>query len=133
MQRTVNPRQTRLFDVFDPVLTPQAQQRLLDGWPGMFRHVILELMPVGALGSHLSSTMGRPSIELYSMAGLILLMEQMNWTKCTCQALMGPLQNHRIHYNCSLTYTQMGQLCWSIFLISLSLRQGYRSRHHGHW
>jgi hypothetical protein len=44
-------------------------------------HVTLELMPVTELGSHLHDTMGRPSKELYSMAGLILLMEMMNWTK----------------------------------------------------
>ena len=100
MQRTVNPRQTRLFDAFDPVLTPQAQQRLLDGWPGMFRHVILELMPVGELGSHLSPTMGRPSIELYSMAGLILLMEQMNWTKE--QAVDAYIFHMEVHYALNL-------------------------------
>ena len=100
MQRTVNPRQTRLFDAFDPVLTPQAQQRLLDGWPGIFRHVILELMPVGELGSHLSPTMGRPSIELYSMAGLILLMEQMNWTKE--QAVDAYIFHMEVHYALNL-------------------------------
>ncbi len=100
MQRTVNPRQTRLFDAFDPVLTPQAQQRLLDGWPGIFRHVILELMPVGELGSHLSPTMGRPSIELYSMAGLILLMEQMNWPKE--QAVDAYIFHMEVHYALNL-------------------------------
>jgi hypothetical protein len=100
MQRTVNPRQTRLFDAFDPVLTPQAQQRLLDGWPGIFRHVILELMPVGELGSHLSPTMGRPSIELYSMAGLILLMEQMNWPKE--QAVDAYTFHMEVHYALNL-------------------------------
>ena len=100
MQRTVNPRQTRLFDAFDPVLTPQARQRLLDGWPGIFRHAILELMPVGELGSHLSPTMGRPSIELYSMAGLILLMEQMNWTKE--QAVDAYIFHMEVHYALNL-------------------------------
>jgi hypothetical protein len=54
---------------------------LLDDWPGVFRHVILELMPVGELGSHLHPTLGRPSKELYAMAGLMLMMEMKNWTK----------------------------------------------------
>ncbi len=53
----------------------------LDGWPGMFRHVILELMPVNALGEHYSPDMGRPTKELYSMTGLIFLAEFMDWTK----------------------------------------------------
>ena len=75
MRRIVNPQQNRLFDSFNPVLTAQTQRLLLDDWPGVFRHVILELMPVEQLGSHLHATMGRPSKELYSMAGLLLLME----------------------------------------------------------
>jgi len=81
MRRIVTPQQTTLFDSYDPVLSERARQRLLDDWPGAFRHVTLELMPVTELGSHLHDTMGRPSKELYAMAGLILLMEMKNWTK----------------------------------------------------
>jgi hypothetical protein len=81
MRTLVNPQQTRLFDPFDGVLTPKARRRLLDGWPGAFRHVLLELMPADALAEHFDPTMGRPSKELYSMAGLIFLAEYFNWTK----------------------------------------------------
>lgn len=70
-----------MFDPFDPVLTDKTRARLLDGWPGVARHVVLELMPVGTLGEHYSPDTGRPTKELYSMAGLILLMECMDWTK----------------------------------------------------
>ncbi|MBL7189508.1 MAG: hypothetical protein ISS70_24535 [Phycisphaerae bacterium] len=44
MRRIVNPQQNRLFDSFNPVLTAQTQRLSLDDWPGVFRHVILELM-----------------------------------------------------------------------------------------
>jgi hypothetical protein len=81
MQRIVDPQQSRMFDPFDPVLTEKTRARLLDGWPGVFRHVILELMPVNKLGEHYSPDMGRPTKELYSMAGLIFLAEFLNWTK----------------------------------------------------
>ena len=81
MQRIVNPQQSRLFDPFDPVLTEKTRARLLDGWPGVFRHVILELLPADALGTHYSPDMGRPTKELYSMAGLIFMMEFFDWTK----------------------------------------------------
>ena len=37
-------------------------------------------MPVEQLGSHLHATMDRPSKELYSMAGLLFLMDLMDWT-----------------------------------------------------
>ena len=81
MHKIVNPQQTRLFDPFDSVLTEKTRKRLLDGWPGVFRHVILELMPVDAVRGYFDPIMGRPTKELYSMAGLILIMEFMDWTK----------------------------------------------------
>jgi hypothetical protein len=81
MQRIVNPRQTCLFDPYDTVLTDITRRRLLEDWPGVFRHVILELMPVQALRQHFHPDLGRPTRELYSLAGLILLMEFRHWTK----------------------------------------------------
>jgi len=81
MQRIVNPKQTRLFDPFDNVLTEKTRKRLLDGWAGVFRHIILELMPVETISGHFDPAMGRPTQELYSMAGLLLIKEFMDWTK----------------------------------------------------
>jgi len=81
MQRMVDPRQTRLFDPFEAVLTETTRRRLENHWPGVFRHVILELMPVETLRQHFHPNLGRPTRELYSMAGLILLMEFHDWTK----------------------------------------------------
>lgn len=81
MHKIVNPRQIRLFDPFASVLTEKTRKRLLDDWPGVFRHVILELMPVDAVSEHFDPVMGRPTKELYSMAGLLLIKEFMNWTK----------------------------------------------------
>ena len=100
MRRIVNPQQTRLFDSFDPVLTAQTQKLLLDDWPGVFRHVILELMPVDRLGDQFHPSMGRPSKELYSMAGLILLMEMMDWTKS--QARVAYCLHMDVHYALNL-------------------------------
>ncbi len=81
MQRMVDPRQTRLFDPFDAVLTATTRRRLEESWSGVFRHVILELMPVETLRQHFHPALGRPTQELYSMAGLILLLEFQHWTK----------------------------------------------------
>jgi len=44
MKWIINPQQSLLFDPFDPVLTEKTRARLLDDWPGVFRHVILELL-----------------------------------------------------------------------------------------
>ena len=81
MHNIVNPRQTRLFDPFDSVLTEKTRKRLLDSWAGVFRHVILELMPVNTIAGRFHPSMGRPTKELYSMAGLLLIMEFRDWIK----------------------------------------------------
>jgi len=100
MKRIVDPQQSRLFDPFDPVLTDKTRLRLLNGWPGVVRHVILELMPVHTLGGHYSATMGRPTKELYSMAGLIFLMELFNWKKD--EALTAYSFHMDVHYALNL-------------------------------
>ncbi len=81
MRNINNPRQKQLFDPFDTVLTQNCRKRLLEGWQGVFRHVILELMPVQKIAVHFHPVMGRPTKELYSIAGLMLIKEFMNWTK----------------------------------------------------
>jgi len=72
MQAIVDPQQTRLFDSFDSVLTERTRKRLLDGWSGVCRQVILDLMPVDTIAGRFDRRMGRPTKELYSMAGLNL-------------------------------------------------------------
>ncbi|MFH1615704.1 MAG: transposase [Planctomycetota bacterium] len=100
MHNIVNPQQTRLFDPFDRVLTEKTRKRLLNGWPGVFRHVILELMPVEAVSEHFDPTMGRPTKELYSIGGLLLIQEFMDWTKD--QALDAYTFNMNVHYALNL-------------------------------
>jgi hypothetical protein len=100
MRRIVDPRQNRLFDSYPEVLTDATRQALLNDWPGVFRHVILELMPVRALSQHFHPRLGRPTQELYSMAGLILLMEFRNWTKE--QAVWSYRFHFDVHYALNL-------------------------------
>src|SRR3954471_1780433 len=77
---TVDPRQNRLFDPFDGVIPPAGRRILADGWQGVFRHVLLEVMPVAELGRHFSDSLGAPTKELYSMAGLVFLTDFFSWT-----------------------------------------------------
>jgi hypothetical protein len=80
MIHSVDPRQNRLFDPFDGVIPPVGRRIIADGWQGVFRHVILEVMPVAELGSHFSDSMGAPTKELFSMAGLVFLADFFDWT-----------------------------------------------------
>jgi hypothetical protein len=80
MIHAVDPRQDRLFDPFDGVIPPLGRRILSNGWQGVFRHILLEVMPVAELGQHFSQSLGAPTKELYSMAGLVFLADFFGWT-----------------------------------------------------
>jgi hypothetical protein len=73
MIHTVDPRQNRLFDPFDGVIPTVGRRIIANGWQGVFRHVLLQVMPVGDRARHFSDSLGAPTKELYSMAGLVFL------------------------------------------------------------
>ncbi len=79
MRRIRDPQQTRMFDPFDGVLSAMARRRILSGWQGVFRAVVLDLLPVKELSQHFSADMGCPTKELYSMAGLVFLADFFDW------------------------------------------------------
>ena len=56
-----------------------ARRRILNGWQGVFRTVVLELLPVRELARQFSEGMGCPTKELYSMAGLVFLVDFFDW------------------------------------------------------
>ncbi len=80
MIHAVDPRQNRLFDPFDGVISPVGRRIIAEGWQGLFRHVLLEVMPVRELGRHFSEALGAPTKELFSMAGLVFLADFFGWT-----------------------------------------------------
>ena len=80
MIHMVDPRQNRLFDPFQGVIPPAGQRIIAEGWQGVFRHALLEVMPVGELAENFSRELGAPTKELYSMAGLVFLADFFGWT-----------------------------------------------------
>ena len=80
MIHAVDPRQNRLFDPFQGVIPPAGQRIIAEGWQGVFRHALLEVMPVGELAENFSRELGHPTKELYSMAGLVFLADFFGWT-----------------------------------------------------
>jgi Transposase DDE domain len=80
MRHSVDPQQGRLFDPFDGIIPPLGWERLQAGWQRVFRDTLLQLMPVANLAKHFHPVMGRPTKELYSVAGLLFLQEFKNWT-----------------------------------------------------
>lgn len=61
-------------------LAPEALRRLDQGMEGVLRRSILKLLPAEQLGEHFHPVIGRPTKELYAMAGLMLVAEFRDWT-----------------------------------------------------
>ena len=81
MVNMIDPRQNELFDIFKGFLSPLAYKTVISGWQGVFRHVILKVLPAPEIANHFNRTFGRPTKELYSIAGLLLIKEFMDWTE----------------------------------------------------
>lgn len=80
MQNLNEPRQILLFDPWAQRLSPRLYGKLRTGWQGLFHEVLLKLMPAEALAEHFHPALGRPTKELYSVAGLIFLKACNDWT-----------------------------------------------------
>ena len=89
MKTIRDPRQRELFNEFAGMISKRGWRHIERGWQGVMRHVILKELPARRLGDDLCDDIGRPSAELYSMAGLLLIREMNNWTVPeTVEALM---------------------------------------------
>ncbi len=100
MRYSVDPRQIRLIDPDVGAYSHVGLERLTRDWPGIFRSVILELMPVDLIEDRFHASMGRPTKELYSMCGLVFLMEFQDWTSAA--AADAYMFDQRVHYALNL-------------------------------
>ena len=75
-----DPRQSTLFHEEAYLFSEKAYEKLQEGWQHLFRTVLLELMPADELSENFSKTMGRPTKELYAMAGLVVIAMMYGWT-----------------------------------------------------
>lgn len=79
MRKVINPKQLDIFDPWD-FLTPKRRRMLDAGWPGLFREHILTSIPVHKFGTHFTESVGRPTKELYSMLGALILQQAFDLT-----------------------------------------------------
>ncbi len=72
---TVNDHHTRrLFDPWE-YLGPKRRKLLDASWSGVFRKYLLEKLPVNKVAKHFDEVMGRPSKELYTAIGALILQQ----------------------------------------------------------
>jgi len=69
-------------DLFDPWahLGPKRRRLLDESWAGLFREHILEELPVEALMPYFKDDRGRPTKELYTVMGAVLLQQAHDFT-----------------------------------------------------
>jgi len=79
MIRIKNHKQRQLFDPWRH-LSPKRRRMLDADWPGLFREHLLEELPVDQMLPHFTDGIGRPSKELHTVLGVLLLQQTMDLT-----------------------------------------------------
>jgi len=74
MFKVRDPKQQHLFDPWN-FLSPKRRQMLDESWPGLFRRHILEELPVDDFALLFDDCFGRPTKELYTVLGTLLLQQ----------------------------------------------------------
>ena len=74
MRRIKDRHQQHLFDPWQ-FLSPKRRKMLDEGWPGFFRHQILDLLPVEKFSLLFPRHFGRPTKELYTVLGALALQQ----------------------------------------------------------
>jgi hypothetical protein len=69
-----NQKQRDLFDPWD-FLSPKRRKLLEQSWPGLFRKELLCELPVGEVASFFSDDFGRPTKELHTVLGTLILQQ----------------------------------------------------------
>ena len=70
-------KQQQLFDPWH-FLSPKRRRMLDEDWPGLFREHLLEELPVEQIAPHFKEGVGRPTKELHTVLGMLLLQQAMD-------------------------------------------------------
>jgi hypothetical protein len=100
MFRIRNQKQQHLFDPWD-FLSPKRRQMLDESWAGLFRLHILDQLPVNHFALLFDNTFGRPTKELYTVLGTLLLQQCFDLTDM--QTVEQLSYNIQWHYALNIT------------------------------
>ena len=77
MIRIKDHKQQHIFDPWH-FLSPKRRRMLEEDWPGLFREHLLDELPVKQIASHFTHGVGRPTKELHTVLGVLLLQQAMD-------------------------------------------------------
>jgi hypothetical protein len=99
----IHTKDHKTLPIFDPwdFLGPKRRKLMDQSWAGLFRKHILNDLPVGKLRPFFTSGFGRPTKELYSILGAIVLqqMHDLSDEQTVCQVAF----NQQWHYALDIT------------------------------
>ena len=77
---TINSHKQR--HLFDPwgYLSPKRRKMLDESWAGLFQKQILLTLPAKTIASYFDKSMGRPTKELHTALGVLVLQQTFNLT-----------------------------------------------------
>ena len=77
MKKVINVKDHSTEWIFDPWshLGPKRHGMLENSWAGVFRKYLLENLPIEKVFKHFDSVMGRPTKELYTIIGVLILQQ----------------------------------------------------------
>jgi hypothetical protein len=100
MIRIKDHKQLTMFDPWK-FLSPKRRRMLDEGWPGLFRSQLLCELPVTEICSFFCEDFGRPSKELHTVLGVLLLQQTMDF--CDEEAVEQLAFNIQWHYALNIT------------------------------
>lgn len=100
MIRYNDRKQQQLFDPWDH-LSPKRRQMLDQSWPGLFQKVILQELPVAEFRPFFDTGLGRPTKDLYTVLGVMVLKETHDLTDY--EAIDQLAYNIQWHYALNIT------------------------------
>ena len=83
--------------IFDPwyFLSPKRRRLLDEDWPGLFREHLLDELPIEQMAPHFKKDLGRPTKEMHTVLGVLLLQQTMDLTdQATIEQLCFNIQWH---------------------------------------
>jgi len=78
----IHIKNQRQRDLFDPwgFLSPKRRELLKQSWAGLFQKELLCELPVGEMASFFNDYFGRPTKELYTVLGALVLQQARDLT-----------------------------------------------------
>ncbi len=100
MIKIANHKQEHLFDPWD-FISPIRKQMLEESWAGLFNKVILYDLPVSEIAPFFNQGFGRPSKELHTVIGVLILQQTHDLTDAQTVAQLA--FNIQWHYALNIT------------------------------